>query len=90
MSMQENIARAMASRAAYVWDQMNDGERLRWFAYADAVLDALMEPTELMIYEGEGYCDFVLPAGFDNSGEGRRREFRMGFCSAIRAAKEGK
>jgi len=84
MSMREKMAKAMAGRAAYVWDQMNDGERLRWFAYADAVLDALMEPTIGMIKAVEE--DYYMgKKGCPTCGGGR-----PAFTALIRAAKEGK
>lgn len=56
---------------------------------ADAVLDALMEPTEGMVAHAEALSDFMLSEALDNTPEGRRAEFRGAFISAIRAAKEG-
>lgn len=51
--------------------------------YARAAIAAMRDPTARMIYVGEGYCDFVLPPGLDNTGDGRRKEFRMGWQAAI-------
>jgi hypothetical protein len=61
--------------AHFVWKHYMDEAR--------AAIEALREPTDDMIYVGEGYCDFMLPSTHDNSGEGRRKEFRMGWQAAI-------
>jgi hypothetical protein len=37
------------------------------------------EPTEHMLYMGEGYADFMLPETHDNTREGRQRELRMAY-----------
>ena len=51
-----------------------------------AVLQAAREPSPTMLATGEGYMDFVLPECFDNTPEGRRREFKVGWQVAIDAA----
>lgn len=44
------------------------------------------EPTKKMLAYGEGYADFILPAGFDNTQEGRRREMAMAYHQMLAAA----
>jgi hypothetical protein len=53
---------------------------------AVAAIEAMREPPPWMLYEGEGYCDFVMPEGFDNSREGRQRELLCGWQTMIDAA----
>jgi len=60
-----------------------------WVPEARAALQALMEPTDHMVWKGEGMSDFMLDGEcFDNSGDGRRVEMKMAFKVMIEAALE--
>lgn len=89
-SMREKLARAMCDilHGRLTFGELPDSRKNAWLIAADAVLDALMEPSEGMIARGEALSDFILSDAFDNSVEGRRAEFRGAFIEAIRAAKE--
>ncbi len=84
-SMREKIARAIYStddriRAWAEWDDLEDDDptRLSSFKRADAVLDALMEPTEGMFRAGYEK-DIMALRGCDSI-----------FVAMITADKEGK
>jgi hypothetical protein len=88
MSMIERVAKAICERppSGYSWLTQSPSSKRFYEAIARAAIEAMREPTEAMIALGESYMDFVLPDGFDNTPEGRRAEFKMGFQCAIDAA----
>lgn len=71
------------ARAIYDADPIRDKSMAVARKKAIAAIEAMREPTDDMIYVGEGYCDFMLPSTHDNTGSGRRKEFRMGWQAAI-------
>lgn len=69
-------------------DPFDEGAHL-WTTYrplARAVLTALRTPTPEMVAHGEGLSDMVLPDGFLNTPEERRKEVAGIFTSMIDAA----
>lgn len=89
-SMIEKVARAIYEgrngTGAKAWGALPNSHRDPYRADARAAIAAMREPSERMVYVGEGYADFVLPLGHDNSGDGRRKEMRMAFTAMIDAA----
>lgn len=84
MDMVEKVARAIAAV------DHGGGCDLLWESYvpeARAAIEAMMEPTDYMVYRGEGMSDFILDDEcFDNSCEGRRKEMRMAYQVMIETA----
>ena len=82
MTMREKMARAMHDRmnarfgTDSVWDSAEQSVKDKFLDYADAALDALMEPTEGMIMASG---DWQLAVSITDT-----------WAAMIRAAKEGK
>lgn len=83
--MVEKVARAICEV-----ERMNPDDALggwvHWVPAARAAIEAMREPTEAMLYRGEGMCDFVMPEGFDNTREARQQELRCGWLTMVSAA----
>lgn len=95
MTMLERVAAKIAERGGSSWDDClkAPGQKMAnmYRGMARAAIEALMEPTEGMLYRGEGMTDFILPDGFENSKQSRMQEFKYGFREALKAAlEEGK
>jgi len=48
-----------------------------------AILEGLRDMDNTAIARAEAYSDFVLPEGFDNTAQGRRRELRNAFLALL-------
>lgn len=83
--MIDKVAQAMKNKRRELIAQPLD--RI-WAELAKTAIETLMSPTDQMMQIGEGYCDFIMPEGFDNSLEGRVRELKCGYQVALGVALE--
>lgn len=100
MSMREKIARAIyhSTPRNKPWDVLKPEFQRQYGKQADAVLDALMEPTKGMCLAVEDLIEDCMDHDYDSDIEGNRYPYstvRAGteskvFIAMIKAAKEGK
>lgn len=86
--MIEIVARVVA---AFEPCRGNDGvmceNDCRCKAIARAAIEAMSEPTDMMLAYGESFMDFILPdAVGENTPDGRRAEFKIGYKVAMDVA----
>ena len=72
------------------WDSLDADEKANVSNVVHAVLQTLHDNiTPEMVYIAEGYSDFIMPDGFDNSTEARRAEMKRAIQTAIATALKG-
>lgn len=89
MSMREKIANALAISDGYSPEDWHQKDEV-YLRYADAVLDALMEPTETMQVVGGTKLEEIMFGGDEDATGMIFTDCGVVFRSMIKAAKEGK
>jgi hypothetical protein len=86
--MRERLAKLLYDRAGFEkpWEIGKVYYKSEFFDDADAILDALMEPSEEMVRAADGALDDYFNGTKDAPIEGA---FRATFRAMIKAAKEG-
>lgn len=90
MTMVERVARAIYEKCngagCRAWGSLPKSHQEPYLSDARAAIGEMREPTPAVLYQGEGYADFIMPGGFENTRERRQAELRVAYQVMIDAA----